>query len=95
MSNMEYVNLFISKLKLEIKSNGVTRDIDFSQYKADAVEEILAKFPQDALYTDNGVLNFIAVEYLKKINDAFDKHQCIHCGTIQEDDGINQAESFL
>ena len=95
MSNMEYVNLFISKLKLEIKSTGVVRDIDFSNYKADAVEEILAKFPQDALYTDDGVLNFIATEYLKKINDSFDKHVCFQCGTIQEEENTDQAEGFL
>ena len=95
MSNMEYVNLFISKLKLEIKSNDIVRDIDFSNYKAEAVEEILAKFPQDALYTDDGVLNFIANEYLKKINDSFDKHVCYACGTVQEEENSNQAEGFL
>lgn len=95
MSNMEYVNLFISKLKLLVKSSGVVRDIDFTAYKADAVEEILAKFPQDALYTDDGVLNFIATEYLKKINDSFDKHVCFQCGTVQEEENSNQAEGFL
>lgn len=95
MSNMEYINLFISKLKLFVKSNGAIRDIDFTQYKASDVEDILAKFPQDALYTDDGVLNFIATEYLKKINDSFDKHQCYSCGTVQEDEDTNQAESFL
>lgn len=95
MSNMEYINLFISKLKLEVKATGTVRDIDFAKYKADAVEEILAAFPQDALYTDDGVLNFIATEYLKKINDSFDKHQCFACGTIQEEENTNQAEGFL
>lgn len=45
-----------------------------AKYKASDVEDILASFPQDALYTDDGVLNFIANEYLKKINDSFDKH---------------------
>lgn len=95
MSNMEYVNLFISKLKLLIKSSGVIRDIDFTAYKVDAVEEILAKFPQDALYTDNGVLNFIANEYLKKINDSFDRHVCCACGTVQEEENSNQTEGFL
>ena len=95
MSNMEYVNLFISKLKLEIKSNGTIRDIDFSKYQADAIEDILAKFPQDALYTDDGVLQFIANEYLKKINDSFDKHVCYECGTVQEEENADQAEGFL
>lgn len=95
MSNMEYVELFISNVKFTIKANNVTRDIDFSKYKASDVQDILANFPQDALYTENGVLNFIANEYLKKINDSFDKHECYSCGTIQEEEGANQAESFL
>ncbi len=95
ISNMEYVNLFISKIEMLVKSSGVTRVIDMSNYKASDVEDILAQFPQDALYTDDGVLNFIATEYLKKINDSFDKHQCISCGTIQEEEGTNQAEGFF
>ena len=95
MSNMEYINLFISKVVLEVKSTGATRTIDMANYKASDVEEILAQFPQDALYTEDGVLNFIANEYLKKINDSFDKHQCFACGTVQEEEGANQAEGFL
>lgn len=95
MSNMEYINLFISHLKLTIKATGAVRNIDFTQYKASDVEDILAKFPQDALYTDDGVLNFIATEYLKKINDSFDKHECFQCGAVQEDDNTNQVEGFL
>lgn len=95
MSNMEYIELFISKIKLTIKATGVVREIDFSKYKASDVQEILANFPQDALYTDNGVLNFITNEYLKKINDSFDKHECYSCGTVQEDEGDDQAAGFL
>lgn len=95
LSNMEYVNLFISKVKLEVKSANVTREFDLSDYKASDVEEILAQFPQDALYSDSGVLNFIATEYLKKINDSFDKHVCYSCGTVQEEENTNQAEGFL
>lgn len=95
MSNMEYINLFISSMTFTVKSTGAVRQIDFNLYKASDVEEILSKFPQDALYTDDGVLNFIAKEYLKKINDSFDKHECYHCGTVQEEENTNQAESFL
>lgn len=95
MSNMEYVELFISNVNFTIKATNVTRNIDFSKYKPSDVQDILSNFPQDALYTENGVLNFIANEYLKKINDSFDKHECYSCGTIQEEEGSNQAESFL
>lgn len=82
MTNMEYVNLFISKIDMEVKATGAKRSIDMSKYKASDVEDILAKFPQDVLYTEDGVMNFIAQEYLKKINDSFDKHKCAECGTV-------------
>lgn len=95
ISNMEYVNLFISKVDLLVKATGAARTIDMSDYKASDVEDILAQFPQDALYTDDGVLSFIATQYLKKINDSFDKHQCFNCGTVQEEEGTDQAEGFL
>jgi hypothetical protein len=42
---MEYVELFISNVKFTIKANNVTRDIDFSKYKASDVQDILANFP--------------------------------------------------
>ena len=42
ISNMEYVNLFISKIEMLVKSSGVTRVIDMSNYKASDVEDILA-----------------------------------------------------
>ena len=95
LSNMEYINLFISKIDMHVKATGASRTIDMSNYKSSDVEDLLAQFPQDALYTDDGVLNFIANEYLKKINDSFDKHQCYACGTIQEEEGSDQAEGFL
>ena len=95
MSNMEYVNLFISKLKFTVKATGAVRDIDFTAYSSSDVEEIMSKFPQDGFYTEDGVLSFIANEYLKKINDSFDKHQCFQCGTVQEEEGADQVGSFL
>ena len=39
---MEYVNLFISKIEMLVKSSGATRMIDMSNYKASDVEDILA-----------------------------------------------------
>lgn len=42
ISNMEYINLFISKIDLTVKSTGTTRAIDLSNYKASDVEDILA-----------------------------------------------------
>ena len=45
LSNMEYVNLFISKVKFNVKSTGAVREFDMSNYRASDVEEILAQFP--------------------------------------------------
>lgn len=42
MSNMEYINLFISKIDMLVKATGATRTIDMSQYKASDAEDILA-----------------------------------------------------
>lgn len=42
MSNMEYINLFISKIDMHVKATGAKRTIDMSQYKASDVEDILA-----------------------------------------------------
>ena len=95
MSNMEYVNLFIKSFRISDKDGKLLKEVDFSKFKADAIEDILQKFPQDVLYTENGVLNFITKEFLQKLNDSFDKHKCARCGAVQEDENTNQAESFL
>ena len=95
MSNMEYINLFISKLVISAAAGKVLKEIDFHGYKPADIEEILQTLPQDVLYTDNGVLQFIAKEFLQKLNASFDKHQCQYCGAIQEDENTNQVESFL
>lgn len=95
MSNMEYINLFIQSVKLTIKSTGIVRNINMNDYRVSDIEEIVAQFPQEALYTENGVLTFIANEYIKKINESFDRHECIVCGAVHEQEGENRSESFL
>lgn len=96
MSNMEYVDLFICGLKLiDINSDTIIKDIDFSNFTAIEREDILQLLPQDSLYSDNGVLKFISDEFLQKLNNSFDKHKCAVCGAIQEDETSDQTESFL
>ena len=95
MSNMEYVDLFISSVKITSSNGELIKEIDFKRFKPEDIETILGVLPQDVLYSDSGVLQFIAKEFLQKMNDSFDKHKCFHCGAIQEDEGSNQVESFL
>ena len=95
MTNLEYVNLFISKVSILNKNTNAVRNIDFSQYKVSDIEDILEIFPQDVLYAENGVLKYIVNEYIKKVNDAFDKHEWWKCNTIHEKEGANNSESFF
>ena len=95
MSNMEYIDLFIAGLKIADNGGNVIKDIDFKRFKPEDIETILGVLPQDVLYSDNGVLQFITKEFLQKMNDSFDKHKCTHCGAIQEEENSNQVESFL
>ena len=95
MSNMEYIDLFIAGLKIADNAGNVIKDIDFKRFKPEDIEVILGVLPQDVLYSDNGVLQFITKEFLQKMNDSFDKHKCTHCGAIQEEENSNQVESFL
>lgn len=95
MTNLEYVNLFIKDITLTNKTTNSTRVIVFDNYKVSDIEDILEKFPQDVLYTDKGVLKFIVNEYIKPINDSFEKHECWKCHTVHEKGNVNSTESFF
>lgn len=94
ISNIDYINLFIKSIDLENKTSGVKKQIVMSDYKVKDIEDIISVFPQDVLYSDSGVLQYIATNYIKKINDTFEVHTCCSCGEKYEND-INSAESFL
>lgn len=94
MSNMDYVNLFIESIVMKNKQNEATRTIKLADFPAQEIEEIVAVFPQDVLYSENGVLKFIINEYIKRINDSFEEHRCYNCGAKYQND-VNSASSFL
>ena len=94
IANIDYINLFIKTIDLENKGNGAKKNIVMSDYEVKDIEDIVAVFPQDVLYSDEGVLQYIANNYIKKINDTFDAHLCINCGEKYQND-VNSAESFL
>lgn len=88
MSNMEYINLFIKSFGIS-RGEQFLREFDLSHMRPDAIDELLQHLPQDVLYAENGVLQFVTKELLQKLNDSFDKHTCKHCGTVQEDETTN------
>ena len=56
---MDYVNLYIKSIKIDNKSTGKDQFVDMSTFNAGDVEEIMSVFPQDVLYSEDGVLYFI------------------------------------
>ena len=95
MINMDYVNMFVKSVKLHNKQSGMDKDIDMSLFTAPEIEEIFSAFPQDVLYVDNGILTFITQNFIKKINDSFEKHKCAQCGTAYEEAIDGSSEGFF
>ena len=92
---MDYMNNFVKEVKIVNKADGSEQNIDMAQFTPDEVNQIFASFPQDVLYVDNGVLNFIATEFISKPNECFDKHKCAQCGTIYEEAVDKDTGSFF
>lgn len=95
MGNMEYINLFLKSVTATNKESGVERTVDLSSLSQGAREQILNVFPQDVLYSDNGVLKFVVEEFIEKMNSTFDKHECYKCRHIHEKGEISNPESFF
>lgn len=95
VSNLEYVDLFIKSIRVRNVEAGTERFIALRNYTAADVEDILQAFPQDALYSDAGVLKFVVDEYLKPVNDSFDEHKCARCGAVHNKEGADNVESFF
>lgn len=93
--NVDYTNLFIKKIEFTDKSTGDTSIIDASDYTIDELFEVISVFPQDVLYADNGIIQHITSEFITKINDTFDKHECIVCGKLCESTSDSSAEGFF
>lgn len=95
MFNIEYVDLFVKDVIITNKSTGRSRAIVFSDFNVTDIEDIFAKFPQDVMYHENGLINFITENYLNNINKTFEKHVCMNCGTEFEKGESNRVESFF
>lgn len=95
MINMDYVDTFVKSVRIEGKADGSVQDIDLSDFTAAEVEEIFSSFPQDVLYADDGVLSYIAKEYIQRINDSFEKRKCAVCGAEYEEAVDGDAQGFF
>lgn len=94
MSNMDYVNLYVKSIEVYNKATKSTKKINFNEFNAGDVEELISIFPQDVLYSETGILYYVMNNYINPINESFDKQICFQCGT-EHKDTVNSAESFL
>ena len=93
--NMDYISLFIKDMQFVDKATNEISKINASDYTVDELFDVISVFPQDVLYSDTGVIQYITREFIAKINDAFEKHECAICGKLCEDTSDSSAEGFL
>lgn len=92
--NFEYINLFMKSVTIKNIETGAEKFIDFSNYGPLDITDIVAVFPYEVIYNDDGILRFITKEFIGKINDQFEAHYCLQCHEKYEG-GIDDAASFL
>ena len=80
--NVDYVNLFIKKMEFTDAASGETTSIDTSDYSIDEIFDVISVFPQDVMYSENGVISYITDNFISRINDTFDKHRCTVCNAL-------------
>lgn len=93
--NVDYTNLFIKRVEFTDKTNGESNVIDASEYTVNELLEVISVFPQDVLYADSGIIQYITREFITKINDTFDKHKCALCGAVVDATADSSADGFF
>ena len=93
--NIDYISLFIKDISFVDKSTDEKSVISTNDYTVEELLDVISVFPQDVMYSEAGVIQYITKEFIAKINDAFDKHECAVCGTLCEDTSDSSTEGFL
>ena len=92
--NFEYINLFIKSVKIKSLTDNSEKDIDFNAYGPLDIGDILAVFPYEVIYNEDGILRYISTEFIGKINEQFEAHYCVQCHEKYEE-GVEDQHTFL
>lgn len=88
--NVDYVNLFIKEIEFaDVSQPDQVTKVVAGEYTTEELMDVVSVFPQDVLYSEKGIIQHITSEFITKINDMFDKHQCYVCGKLC-DDAVDQ-----
>lgn len=95
LENVDYINLYIKQIELIDKATG-TKDIaDLSLMTYSDIEKLIEMFPQNIVFSeDNGVLRYIAKNFIEKINTVFQYEKCAQCGA-EAPAGLGSVADFL
>lgn len=81
LENVDYINLYIKQIELIDKLTGEKQVADLSLMTYSDIEQLIEMFPQNIIFSEeNGVLRYIAKNFIEKINDAFKYNEkCAQC----------------
>lgn len=92
---MEYFNLFIKSIEVTNKVTNKKTIADLTTMSFKDIEELISFFPQNIVFgEENGLIKFIATEFLEKINNIFTYEKCINCGAATTE-GIGSISDFF
>lgn len=96
LGNIEYINLFISEIEMIEKDDPTQRmTADLSLMTYSEVESLIDLFPQNVIFAEtNGVLGYIADNFINKLNDAFRYEKCQFCGA-ETTEGVGSLVDFF
>lgn len=95
IGNIDYINLFIKSIEITNKISGEKNVADLSIMTNSDIEELISYFPQNIIFgEEDGVLKYVATEFLEKINKTFEYEKCAQCGA-EAQEGIGNLMDFF
>ena len=95
LENVDYINLYIKQIELIDKATGAKDVADLSLMTYSDIEKLIEMFPQNIIFSEeNGVLQYIAKNFIEKINSVFQYEKCAQCGA-EAPVGLGSVSDFL
>jgi len=95
IGNVDYINLYIKRIEMVDKETGDKDVADLTFMTYEDIDTLISMFPQNVIFSEeDGVLKFIAKEFIEKINSVFQYEKCPHCGA-EAPISIGGAADFL
>lgn len=95
LENIDYINLYIKQIEMIDKATGEKDVADLTIMTYSDTEKLMSMFPQNIIFGEDSVLNYIAKNLILNINQAFyNTAKCVQCGT-EAQVGTRNVSDFL